>query len=316
VSATDQFFYAALPTVTGVTGYAQPGGSAEILGTNLGNVTAVHFGSVEMHNFTILNSHVIEGRAPAGVKGIFDVTVTNPTGTSETTPADRFLIEGSPEFGRCVKAFRAFFGSYSDKGCTTEAESSEYEWFPAVLGPAPLAHAGVRLASGSVRIETPAGLRLTCSGIQDTGSVTGPNLIEIGGGLQLVGCSIRKLGTCTGPASTAPVSLHLGLAEAGAGTFVDAMQIEATGGGVLAQMTCGSHSLTLSGSFLARIGKPAAMERSFRLTAAETNGKPELTALQGQSASPLTVSLDGGEAQSAGVKVTVKQVNEERFEID
>lgn len=321
VSNSDQFFYAALPTVTGVTGYAKPGEHAEIQGTNLANVTAVHFGSVEQPNFKILNSHVLEMEAPAGVKGIVHVTVTNPTGTSEATPADRFLIEGAPEFGRCVKAFLPHYGWYADKGCTTEEEASEYEWFPAVFGPAPLEHPGIQIPSGSLRLETQAGLRVTCSGVQGAGSVSGYNLIETSGGLHLTGCSARKLGTCTssinaGAVSTTPVSAHLGLAEAGPGKFVDALQVEPTGGTLLAQMTCGSHSLTVDGSFLARIGKHAAMTRAFKLAAAEMNGKPELTGLQGEAAASLSVSLDGGGEQSAAVKLKAKLTNEEAFEID
>jgi len=319
VSRRDQYFYAALPTVTGVTGYAKPGEHAEVQGTNLGNVTAVRFGSVEQPNFKILDSHTLEMQAPAGVKGIVDVTVTNPTGTSEATPADRFLIEGAPEFGRCVKAFLPHYGWYADKGCTNEEESSNYEWFPAVLGPAPLEHPGVQIPSGSLRIETQAGLRVTCSGLQGAGSVNGYNRIETSGGLQLTGCSAGKLGTCAsganaGAVSTAPVSAHLGPAEAASG--VDALQVEPTGGGPLAQMTCGSHSLSVSGSFLTRIGKHAAMTRAFKLSAAETNGKPELTALQGESAASLSVSLDGGAGQPAAVKLKAKLTNEEAFEID
>ena len=315
VTSGDQFFYAALPTVTGVTGYAKPGEHAEIIGTNLGNVTAVHFGSVEMTGFKILSSHVIEGEAPAGVKGIVDVTVTNPTGTSETNPEDRFLIEGAPEFGRCVKAFLPHYGWYADKGCTKEEESSEYEWFPAVLGSAPLEHTGVQLA-GTVGIEGQGGVRIKCR-LQGTGSVSGYNRIETGG-LHLTGCSARKLGTCAsgttaGAVSTEPVSARLGLAE---GASVDALQVEPIAGGQLAQMTCGSHSLTVSGSFLTRIGKAAAMTRKFKLKAAQTNGTPELTALQGEPAASLSVSLDGAEAQPAGVKLSVTLTNEEAFEID
>lgn len=321
VSNSDQYFYAALPTVTGVTGYAKPGEHAEIQGTNLGNVTAVHFGSVAVTSFKVLDSHTLEMQAPVGVKGIVHVTVTNPTGTSEATPADRFLIEGAPEFGRCVKAFLPHFGWYANKGCTTEEEDSEYEWFPAVFGPAPLEHTGIKLTAGSLRIETQTGLTITCSGVQGAGSLSDYNRIETSGGLSLTGCSARKLGTCAsgsnaGAVNTAPVSELLGLAEAGAGKFVDALQIEPTSGALFAQMTCGSHSLTVSGSFLARIGKAAAMVRAFKLKAGETSGKPELPGLQGEPAASLSVILDGGAGQSAAVKLKATETNEEAFEID
>src|SRR5262249_49893907 len=143
VSKRDQYTYAALPTVTDATGYAKPGEFAEIQGTNLGNVTAVHFGSVEQPNFTVVNSHLIATSAPSGVKGLVHVTATTPTGTSEATTADRFLVEGAPEFGRCLKAILPHYGWYANKGCTTEEEASEYEWWPAVFGPSPLEHTGI-----------------------------------------------------------------------------------------------------------------------------------------------------------------------------
>ena len=92
-SATDQYTYAAPPTVTSLNPTAGPpaGGTAvTITGTNLTGATAVQFGTANATNLTGNTATTITATAPAATAGTVDVTVTTPGGTTATTTADRF----------------------------------------------------------------------------------------------------------------------------------------------------------------------------------------------------------------------------------
>jgi PKD repeat protein len=86
----DQFTYLAnVPTVTSVTpnsGLLAGGGSVTIIGTNLGSVTAVKFGSTNATSFTVDSSTQITAVVPASATPqTVNVTVTNPVATSAQT---------------------------------------------------------------------------------------------------------------------------------------------------------------------------------------------------------------------------------------
>ncbi len=88
-----------IPTVTAVS----PSGGATsgettvtITGTNLENVTSVHFGANGAERFTINSPSTITAVSPAGALGTVDVTVTTPAGTSPTGSADRFTYLPAP----------------------------------------------------------------------------------------------------------------------------------------------------------------------------------------------------------------------------
>ena len=101
---SDQFTYAGLPTVTKVAGdFGRAGETIQISGTNLGNPTEVHFGAVAATSFRSLGSHAVAVVVPGGAEGVVDVTVTNPTGTSEANPADEFMYESSPNSAAASK---------------------------------------------------------------------------------------------------------------------------------------------------------------------------------------------------------------------
>lgn len=79
------------PTVTAVSPASCPAGGAgvTITGTNLSGATAVDFGSTVATSFNVETDTQIFATSPVGV-GTVDVTVTTPSGTSATSPADQF----------------------------------------------------------------------------------------------------------------------------------------------------------------------------------------------------------------------------------
>jgi IPT/TIG domain len=85
VSPSAFFFYAAPPTLTGITPVLGPsagGITVTLTGTNLLNATAVLFGSTPATALTAVSSTQITATAPAGA-GTAQVTVVTPGGTSD-----------------------------------------------------------------------------------------------------------------------------------------------------------------------------------------------------------------------------------------
>ena len=86
---------AAVPTVMGLSptsGPAAGGTSVTITGTGFTGVTAVDFGTTAATGFTVVNAHHDHGRQPVGHRGVVNVTVTTPAGTSATSSADQFTF--------------------------------------------------------------------------------------------------------------------------------------------------------------------------------------------------------------------------------
>jgi alpha-tubulin suppressor-like RCC1 family protein len=85
-------------TITGISPGSGPqlgGTSVSITGVNLGEATSVHFGSSAASSFTVDSPTSITATSPAGT-GTVDITVTTPSGTSGTSPADRFTYIPPP----------------------------------------------------------------------------------------------------------------------------------------------------------------------------------------------------------------------------
>jgi hypothetical protein len=87
-------------SVTGVAPNAGPlggGTTVTITGAGFGNgVTGVRFGLTSASSFSVVNDTTIIATSPAHSAGTVDVTVTAPSGTSATSPLDRFT------FGACT----------------------------------------------------------------------------------------------------------------------------------------------------------------------------------------------------------------------
>ncbi len=97
-SASDQFTYFAVPTVTSLSpksGPAAGGNSVTINGTGLTGATAVKFGANAATGITVVSATQITVTAPAG-SGNRDVRVTTPGGTSDSVVGDLYSYIGAP----------------------------------------------------------------------------------------------------------------------------------------------------------------------------------------------------------------------------
>ncbi len=131
-----------LPTVTGVSpddGSPAGGEPVLIVGENLGNVTAMHFGQSRATSFALDSATSLIAVPPPGT-GTVNVTVTTPAGTSPLAPGDQYsygapnVIKVSPRTGTAVggtavtvigsgfgHASRVQFGSTEATGFTVES---------------------------------------------------------------------------------------------------------------------------------------------------------------------------------------------------
>ena len=101
-SPADVFTYiaSALPAVTGISPNSGPvagGTSVTITGSNFTGATGIHFGTLNAPGYTINQRHVDHRQQPGELSpGPVDVTVTTPSGTSPTSPADVFTYLAAP----------------------------------------------------------------------------------------------------------------------------------------------------------------------------------------------------------------------------
>jgi hypothetical protein len=112
-SAADQFLYLAVPVVTGVSPAAGPlagGTTVTIAGTGFTGSTVVDFGLTAGTNLVVVSATEITVSDPVGAPGAVDVTVTNPSGTSATSPADQFTYEAAPTVTGVSPALGPFAG--------------------------------------------------------------------------------------------------------------------------------------------------------------------------------------------------------------
>jgi large repetitive protein len=92
----DQFTYA--PTVASInptSGVTAGGTLVTVMGTGFTGVTAVHFGTAAATDLTIVSPTELTVDSPPGT-GLVNVTVTSPSGTSPTSPADQFNYSNAP----------------------------------------------------------------------------------------------------------------------------------------------------------------------------------------------------------------------------
>ncbi len=93
VSSTITYSALEAPTVTKLKPTSGPNGGGTkvtITGTNLEDVTAVHFGATAATSFKVNSATSITAASPAGAVGAVDVTVTTGGGTSARSKADLF----------------------------------------------------------------------------------------------------------------------------------------------------------------------------------------------------------------------------------
>jgi titin len=88
------------PSVTGLNPTSGPitgGTSVDVAGTNFTGATAVDFGNTPATSFTVNSATDITAVAPpSAATGTVHVTVTSPSGTSQTSPADQYTYNPVP----------------------------------------------------------------------------------------------------------------------------------------------------------------------------------------------------------------------------
>ncbi len=87
-----------IPTVSGVEPRIGPkagGNTVTVTGADLGEASAVKFGTAEATSLTVNSPTSLTVTAPAGT-GTVDVTVITPSGTSPAIAADRYTYQGPP----------------------------------------------------------------------------------------------------------------------------------------------------------------------------------------------------------------------------
>jgi hypothetical protein len=92
-TSSNQYVYADTPVVSGISPSSGPnsgGTTVTISGSNFTGATAVSFRTIPATSFTVENDTTIIATAPPWTDGTFDVTVTNPAGTSAIVPADQY----------------------------------------------------------------------------------------------------------------------------------------------------------------------------------------------------------------------------------
>jgi hypothetical protein len=93
-SSADQFTYVnRAPTVSSVSPSSGPitgGTRVKIIGTNLGSVQTVDFGSTPATVIKQAGGDEVIATSPSGTAGTVDITVTIPQGTSSVSTADEF----------------------------------------------------------------------------------------------------------------------------------------------------------------------------------------------------------------------------------
>jgi hypothetical protein len=99
VTATGEYTFVPLPTVTGISPKAGPltaGTKVTITGTHLTGASAVDFGTAAATTVTIVSATKATAVAPAGSAGTVNVTVTTLGGTSAVSAADEYTYDPVP----------------------------------------------------------------------------------------------------------------------------------------------------------------------------------------------------------------------------
>ncbi len=99
-SGTDLFTYLSTPApaVTGLgtsSGTTAGGTSIDITGTDFTGATTVLFNGIAASSYTINSATSITAIAPPLLVGLYDITVTTPSGTSATSSADQFTVSAA-----------------------------------------------------------------------------------------------------------------------------------------------------------------------------------------------------------------------------
>jgi len=321
-NAADRFTYQGTPTVTSIapdTGSAGGGQKVTITGTNLGNVTSVRFGTAPARKFTIGTSTALTAQAPTGT-GIVDVTVTNASGTSETSAADLFTYLQAPEFGRCQGVGQGH-GQYSTASCQFLGEAkTAFEWYPGFGGSKPLVARRFTLSlTGVLKFETTAKKLITCTAATAAGEYTSAKTLSLGV-LTLTGCqqsatvSCHSEGAEEGELQTTALDGQLGYIKDPPAPKVG-LELSPASGETVAELTCGGVPITLIGSVILEV-KANSMSATGTWKGVQAKGKQRPTHFEGGPEAVLREKIGAGAFEQTGLAATISQKEEEKIEIN
>lgn len=309
------------PRIDQITNHFGPpagGQHVRIEGFELGEASAVYFGSTPAASFTVASERLIDATTPPGEVGTVYVTVVTPKGTTTTTEVTRYVYVHTPEFGTCEKlGFGA--GSFTVSGCQVPQSSpegnAEWEWFPGFGGPNPL-NSGEReftlTSAKQIKLETVGKHVVTCSGLSGDGEIDGPSTMSLGV-LTLTGCESSGLGACqsveaaAGEIRTSALEGELGDTSVNPSPAKDVVgvDVEPVEGETIAGFFCGVAPASLRGSVIIGLKTPNKMKSSTSWKGVEKRGVQKTTAFVGGAEAHLEMSLgDEAPLEEAGIKIT------------
>ncbi|MGO9488722.1 MAG: IPT/TIG domain-containing protein [Solirubrobacteraceae bacterium] len=319
------YTYRGVPSVTGLSpSFGEAGQEIGIDGRNLGNVTEVDVDGSSVPFFIGVGGGAVYVKHMPSGSGVVTITVTNPSGTSASGPADEFTYVQTPEFGRCVKGGNSS-GRFEDKGCTfeppEEAEhATPYNWEPA-FGRNGLAEKGFTLAGEATTLET-AELKITCTGAHASGEYTSGQTVSTGS-LVLAGCKVIKgpgkgascqsSGDATGDVSTGPLTGRLG--EQIIKTLKAGIELAPSSGETFAEFSCGATTVAVTGAVIIEVPSDK-MASTASWKATEKKGVQAFGSFKGGPEVKLDASIDGFTAEPIGLKAKITQTSEEAVEVN
>jgi hypothetical protein len=275
----------------------------------------------------VINSSTsITATAPAG-KGTVDVTVLAGAHQSTPSPADHFIYESPPEFGRCAAAAKHQLTNFDSNKCVkvasadlgTESEKlakGTYQWLPGVVKP------NFTTAGGAMTMKTVVGKTITCTGTHGSGAIV--NTKEVGH-LRLIytGCASSGFactspGMATGEIATAPLGGTLGFETLSADPAKDhvALELHPEGGANYSELKCVGLDVFTRGSQLHKV-----VANSMTLTSKEVfagaNGKQKPDHFVGGVAKQhiLEMDFEGLGYEQAAITGSYILTREEKLEV-
>ena len=225
---------------------------------------------------------------------------------------------GAPEIGRCVKA-EGGGGEYSSSKCTAAGGKKGYAWMPGTEKHGFATH----LATGSVTLESVAGVKVVCTGESGNGEFAGAKHLR-GLTLKLTGCAkgaqpCASSGAAPGEILSSALSGVLGVEKLGTTHAKDKTALGLypyLHTGPVAAFQCGASSIVLRGTVLAPVkaDKPA-VSQALKFKASK--GVQKLQGFAGGGGGEvLEESVDGGSYQHAGLTANITATAEEQFELN
>lgn len=296
----------------------QSGGTpVTITGTNLAEVTSVHFGAASATSVTVNSATSITAVSPVG-SGVVDVTVTTPAATSVTTKADRFTYTDPPEFGLCMRVAPGT-GAFGNNGCTTAGGEGQFEWSPRLFR----TRFQTSIKAGTVKLETVAKVAVTCKAESGAGEYTGAKTVA-GVTFAFTGCvlqgeSCTTAGATAGEIVTSPLAGALGVyMTSPEGPVTDRIGLDlrpSSASAAFAEFTCSGTQATLRGSVIVPVpANRMLLASTLRFVALHGRQVPER--FVNESADVLEASFGGEAFEQTGLTLTVTRSNEEPLEIN